>query len=84
MKQRYLLLVLLLLISVVFVACKKDSTKQVTKPANSTGVTCLSYAPANITSADVPATGNLNQVIPIITRFVVVNGCGGFGNFSES
>lgn len=43
---------------------------------------CLSFEHASITSADVPPTGAVNQVIPIPLRFVVINGCGSFGNFS--
>lgn len=46
--------------------------------------TCISYDHVNVSSANVPATGNLNQVIPIPLSFMVLNGCGGFGNFNET
>ncbi|MBC7642772.1 MAG: hypothetical protein H7174_10625 [Flavobacterium sp.] len=31
-----------------------------------------------------PATGNVNQVIPITLNFTVFNGCGCFGNITET
>ncbi|WP_291148713.1 hypothetical protein [Flavobacterium sp. UBA7680] len=45
---------------------------------------CLSFENANIISANVPDTGNVNQVIPIKVSFVIRNGCGGFGSITET
>lgn len=46
--------------------------------------TCISYEHANVISADVPNNGSLNQTIPIDLTFGIYNGCGGFGNFTET
>lgn len=45
---------------------------------------CLSYQNAAIISATVPATGNVNQIIPIEISFVIINGCGAFGSITET
>ena len=46
--------------------------------------TCISYEHAPVISALVPAIGNLNQTIPIDITFSIYNGCGGFGNITET
>ncbi|ELI6455776.1 hypothetical protein ABF179_002409 [Flavobacterium psychrophilum] len=45
---------------------------------------CLSYEHANVNSANVPINGNVNQTIPINITFGIYNGCGGFGNITET
>lgn len=45
---------------------------------------CISYEHANVISANVPTSGNLNQTIPINITFGIYNGCGGFGNITET
>lgn len=45
---------------------------------------CTSFELAPVLSANVPNTGNVNQVIPITVNFEVRNGCGGFGSISET
>lgn len=45
---------------------------------------CLSYQDASITSAAVPASGEVNQIIPIKIKYIALNGCGGFGSISET
>ncbi len=45
---------------------------------------CLSYEHANVISANVPTNGNVNQTIPIDITFGIYNGCGGFGNITET
>jgi hypothetical protein len=45
---------------------------------------CLSYEQAPVLSANVPTTGNVNQVIPIAVNFIIHNGCGGFGTITET
>ncbi len=45
---------------------------------------CLEYVHAPVTSANVPATGTVNQAIPISLFFTVFNGCGSFGNITET
>ncbi|QOG04803.1 hypothetical protein [Flavobacterium sp. MDT1-60] len=45
---------------------------------------CISYEHAPVLSANVPDSGNRNQVIPIPLIFVVHNGCGGFSAITET
>lgn len=45
---------------------------------------CISYEQAPVLSANVPTSGNVNQVIPITMNFEVRNGCGGFGSITET
>ena len=45
---------------------------------------CVNFQHAPVTSAIVPVSGNVNQVIPISLNFTVFNGCGGFGNITET
>ncbi len=45
---------------------------------------CVSLTPAFVISATVPATGIINNVIQIPIKFSVNNGCGGFGNITET
>lgn len=45
---------------------------------------CISYEQAPVLSANVPSSGNVNQVIPIPVVFVVHNGCGGFDSITET
>ena len=37
-----------------------------------------------MTSANVSATGNVIQVIPVSLNFTIFDGCGGFGNITET
>ena len=45
---------------------------------------CINLQHAPVISANVPVTGNVNQVIPILLNFTIFNGCGGFGNITET
>ncbi|MCR4031515.1 MULTISPECIES: hypothetical protein [Flavobacterium] len=45
---------------------------------------CLSYRNASVISAQVPASGQVNQTIPIKIKFNVDNGCGSFSSISET
>lgn len=45
---------------------------------------CLSLKHASVISAVVPANGNVNQTIPIDISFEINNGCGSFGNITET
>lgn len=45
---------------------------------------CISYEQAPVLSANVPTSGNVNQVISITMNFEVRNGCGGFGSITET
>ncbi len=45
---------------------------------------CLRTEHANVLSANVPASGIINQNIPIDITFEIINGCGAFGNIVET
>ncbi len=45
---------------------------------------CISFEHAYILSANIPITGSVNQTIPIPITFGIYNGCGGFGNITET
>ena len=45
---------------------------------------CISYEHANVSFAQVPDTGSVNQSIPIPITFTIINGCGMFGNITET
>ncbi|WP_026730006.1 hypothetical protein [Flavobacterium denitrificans] len=45
---------------------------------------CLSYQHTSVISADVPASGQVNQTIPIKIKYIALNGCGTFGGVSET
>ena len=48
------------------------------------GQQCVSFAQAFAISATVPTTGIVNNQILIPIKFSITNGCGGFGNITES
>ncbi len=45
---------------------------------------CVSYEQAPVISANVPATGKLNEIIPIEINFTTRNSCGSFDSVSET
>lgn len=45
---------------------------------------CLDYVHAPVSGVNVPTNGNVNQIIPISLNFTIFNGCGSFGNITET
>lgn len=45
---------------------------------------CIRYEQRPVISADVPAIGNVNKIIPIKIKFNVLNGCGSFDSLTET
>lgn len=42
---------------------------------------CLDYRPASVTSVEGPATGRVNEIVPLTVSFQVSSGCGQFRQF---
>lgn len=74
MKKHFLNISSLTLIIVVLLfACNKEKNND-----------CISYNQAPINSVTVPASGQVNQNIPITISFGCYNGCGQFGSIEET
>ena len=45
---------------------------------------CGKFEQVPVLEVDAPASGRINEDIPVVVNFVVFNGCGQFGRFEES
>lgn len=67
-------LILILIIFGLFISCNDDDGES----------KCISIGIGYVTSVDSPKFGQVNETIDIELDFIVINGCGEFGEFIET